>query len=250
MNYKLLIIILAIIIETLKQNKITSFKKLQTATNLSNDNLQKQLEALQKYYIIKGEITDPEDGSYTFYHLTKQGEKFHLLLLDFLIKIYDIISEPISDTFVIDKKSFKVILKLMKLDDVQRIFEHSKIVLIEQDYSKLKQFSYQQKDKKLENFLDDKKQIIISSRYNDIEGSTKINHYLRKIRKLSSYESRLVVTCIDEHASLITDDTKIQSAAKSLGILCTNSNTVQELNDVNYLWKKFNKFLIKKHNGK
>ena len=234
------------IIEILEQNKRASFKKLQTETNLSNDSLQKQLEKLQKYCLVKGEITDPENGSYAFYHLTKLGTEFRSLLLDFLNKTQDIKPEPISDTFVIDEKSFRDIFEMIKLDGLQRIFNHSKIMLTDHDYSELKQFAYDQDDEKLESFLNDEKRVITSSTYNDVESSTKIDYYLRRIKKLSSYESRLVVTCIDEKTSLVTDNTKIQSAARNLGIMCANSNAVLELNEDDYLWEKFYELSLKK----
>ena len=60
----------AIIVDTIDKNKRSSFKELQQKTKLSNDKLRKQLEKLQKYCIIKGEVTSPDNGSYSFYHLT------------------------------------------------------------------------------------------------------------------------------------------------------------------------------------
>ncbi len=239
-----------LIIETLEQNERASFKKLQTETNLSNDSLQKQLEKLQKYCIVKGEITDPENGSYAFYHLTKLGMEFRSLLLDFLNKTHDVKPEPISDTFVVDEKSFKDIFEMVQIEGLQRIFNHSKIMLTDHDYSELKQFAYDQDNEKLESFLNDEKQVFISSTYNDVESSTKIDYYLRRIKKLSSYESRLVVTCIDEKTSLVTDNIKVQSAARSLGIICANSNVVLELNEGDYLWENFYELSLKKPEGR
>lgn len=233
------------IIETLEQNKQASFKKLQIETGLSNDGLQKRLEKLQKYCIIKGEITDPEGGSYAFYHLTKLGIEFRSSLVGFLNETQNIKPQPISDEFVIDEKSFRYISERVKLDGIQRIFDHSKIWLINHDYSELKQFAYDQDDEKLENFLNDEKQVLISSTYNDVESSTKIDYYLRRIKKLSPYESRLIVTCIDGKTSLVTDNTKIQSAARSLGIMCASSNAVLELNEGDYLWEKFYELSLK-----
>lgn len=240
----------AIIIETINQNNRASLKKLKTATNLSNEGLRKQLEKLQKYCVIKGEITDPEDGSYSFYCLTKLGKDLRSLLLEFLDKTHEIKPAPISDSFVIDEKTFKHILNTVKLDGLKRIFDHSKIILTDHDYSELKQSSYEQDDEKLENFLNDEKQVIISSTYNDEVSSTKIDYYLRRAKKLSSYESRLVVSSIDEKASLVSDNIKVQSAARSLGVMCANSDAVIELNDGDYLWEKFYELSLKNSDAK
>lgn len=240
----------AIIIETIDQNKRASFKKLKVVTNLSNEGLRKQLEKLQKYCVIKGEITDPEDGSYSFYHLTKLGKDFRSLLLDFLDKTHEIKPVPITDSFVIDEKTFRHVLNIVKLDGLKRIFDHSKIILTDHDYSELKQLAYEQDDEKLESFLNDEKQVIISSTYNDEVSSTKIDYYLRRAKKLSSYESRLVVSTIDEKASLVSDNTKVQSAARSLGAMCANSEAILELNDGDYLWEKFYELSLKKSDAK
>lgn len=235
----------AIIIETLAKKKRASFKELRSISNLSNEGLQKRLETLQKYCIIKGELSDPEGGSYLFYRLTKFGEEFRSILHDSLDRASQVKPMQVSDSFVIDGQSFRNILDKVKLEGLKQIFDHSKIVLTDHDYSQLKELVYEQDNEQLEDFLNNTKQVIISSTYNDEEDSTKLEYHLRRAKKLSSYEARLVVTSVDTNASLITDNEKIQSAARSQGILCANSASVLELPKGDYLWEKFFELSLK-----
>ena len=241
----------AIIVDTIDKNKRSSFKELQNKTKLSNDKLRKQLEKLQKYCIIKGEVTSPDNGSYSFYHLTKLGKELHEVLLDSLVKSSDIHPEPISDRFVIDSTAFKNILNKVHLDSLKQIFDHSKIVLTDHDYSELKELSYEHDDTSLEDFLNNEEQVIICSTYDDVQSSTKIEYYLKRIKKLSSsYETRLIVSAIDTKSSLITDNEKIQTAARSLGVMCSNSDAVFELQKEDYLWEKFYELSLKQSDAK
>lgn len=239
-----------VIIETIDQNKRASFKELQLKTNLSNDGLQKQLEKLQKYCIIKGEITNPDNGSYSFYHLTELGKELRLVLLDSLEKTSEIHPEPISDRFVIDANAFKNILTKVELSGLKQIFNHSKMVLTDHDYSELKELSYEQNYEYLEDFLNNENQVILCSTYDDVESSTKIDYYLRRIKKLSPHETRLIVSAIDTKSSLITDNEKTQTAARSLGVMCSNSDAVFELQKEDYLWEKFYELSLKQSDAK
>ena len=100
----------AVILETIGKSKHVSFKTLLDVTKLSNAVLTKHLEKLQEYSLIKGTLSDPENGSYSFYSLTNLGQTFRDLLYDFLIKSMDIQPDPISNKFIIDFESFKTIL--------------------------------------------------------------------------------------------------------------------------------------------
>lgn len=239
----------AVILETITQRKHASFKELLEITKLSNDGLTIQLEKLQKYALIKGELTDPKGGSYSFYRLTKLGEQFRSILHDALEKSNDVKPDPISDKFVIDAESFLKILEKRQIDGLKKIFDHCKIVCTNRDYSILTQLADKLDNESLRDFLDDEKLVIISETYNDVDNSARIEHHLRRAKKLQN-EARLVVTAIDTGASLITNNERIASAARSMGVMCGNTDAVLELKEDDYLWEKFYELSLQKSDAK
>jgi len=240
----------AIIVETIAKRKHASYKELKNVTQLSNDGLTRQLEKLQKYSLIKGELTDPKDGSYSFYRLTKLGKELRVILHDTLVKTSNVNPDPISDMFVIDSETLTNILTHRKIHGLKRIFDHCKIVLTNHDYTNLKQLADKNDDGSLEDLLDDDKLVIISTVYNDEISNAKIEHHLRRVKRLVPHEARLIATAIDLNASLIADNKKIQGAARSFGVMCANTAAVLELKEGDYLWEKFYELSLRKSDAK
>lgn len=235
-----------VILNSIVTKKRVSFNELKNITKLSNDGVTKQLEKLQKYSLVKGELADPKNGSYAFFHLTKLGEEFFNALHDMLIKTNEIQPEPISDKFVIDFEGFEKILNHKKLEGLRKIFDHSKIVMTNSTYASAKNMVDENSDTNLEKFLENEDQVIISTAYKDVESSGKLEYYLKRIKKLLPNEARLVATAIDSQASLITDNEKISTAARSLGIISASVDAVMELKKGDYLWRSFFELSLKK----
>jgi len=240
----------AIIIETIAKRKHVSFKDLLEITGLSIDGLTIQLEKLQKYSLIKGELSDPKNGSYSFYILTKLGKEFRSILHDALEKATLVQPNPMYDKFVLDAQAFLTILKKKKIEGLNQIFDHCKIVLTNRDYSILKQVADEKKLDHISDFLENEKTVIISEYYEDEDDGARREHYLRRIRKLVADQARLITTAIDLNASLITDEEKVATAARGMGVMCGNTAAVLELKQGDYLWEKFYELSLKKSDSK
>ncbi len=233
------------IIEILAREKHASFKMLRHETNLSSEKLRMRLGKLQKHRLVRGEITDPKDGSYLFYCLTQSGKDIRLLLHDFLHKSDTISPETLTRSFVVDEDAFRYIMKIVGIDGLKRIFHRLHIVLTDDGYSKLKQLAYEQNDEILESFLGDEDRVIIHSTYHDEVSCTKTDYHLRRIKKLTPDEARLVVSAMDAKASLITNRLNVQSAATSLGVACASADAVANLGKEEFLPDKFFEMSLK-----
>ncbi|MDE1766297.1 MAG: hypothetical protein KGI27_08520 [Thaumarchaeota archaeon] len=229
----------AIILETIAKKKRVTFKDLSSITELPNESLSKQLEKLQKFSMIRGELTDPEGGSYSFYYLTKLGEEFRIILHEMLQKTIDVKPDQISDKFVIDSESFKKISEQKTINEIKQIFSRCKIIFTNHDFSTSMELAVANKNESLESFLNDENLIEISETYHDEVTRTRTEYYLRRIKRLLPNKARLIATAKDLKASIITDDDKIASAARGLGIMCAKSNPILELQKGEILRDKF-----------
>lgn len=240
----------AIIIETVAKRKHVSFKDLLEVTGLSNDGLTIQLEKLQKYSLIKGELTDPKNGSYSFYTLTKLGKEFRSILHEALEKAALVQPSPMHEKFVLDSQAFLTILKKKRIEGINQIFDHCKIIFTNRDYSILKQVADEKKYDYISDFLENEKFVIISEYYEDEDGGSRIEHYLRRIKRIMADQARLIVTAIDLDASLITDNERVATIARGMGVMCGSTKAVLELKEGDYLWEKFYELSLKKSDSK
>lgn len=240
----------AIIIETISKKRQSTFKDLREATGLSNDGLTRHLVKLQKYSLIKGKLSDPKNGSYSFYHLTRLGEELRSILHNVLDKTTNIHPDPISDKIIFDSQSFLNILKIKKIDGMKVLFNNCKLVFTTHDYFILETVVDEMNNEKLSDFLEDEKFVSVSSYYNNEEDCSKAEHHLRVIKRLLPQEARLVVTAIDLKASVISDSEKILSAARDRGIMCASTEAVLELNKEDKIRDKFYEMSLKKSDSK
>ena len=240
----------AIIIETIAKQRNVSFKDLRDATGLSNDGLTGHLDKLQKYSLIKGETAVPENGSYSFYHLTKLGDELRSILHDVLDKTADIHPDPISNKMILDYQGFLNILKSKDIDGIKLLFNNCKLVFTTYDYSALETVANETNNDKLSDFLGDEKYIIVSSYYSDEEISSKLEHHLRRVKRLLAHQARLIVTAVDLKASVISDNKKILSAGRNRGIMCTSTNAILELKNEDNIRDKFYEISLKKSDSK
>lgn len=229
----------AIILETIAKKKRVTFKELLTSTEISNESLSKQLEKLQKFSMVRGELTDPEGGSYSFYYLTKLGEEFRVILHEMLQKTIDVKPDQISDKFVIDSESFKKMSTQKTIKEIKQIFSGCKIIFTNHDFALSMESAVTDKNELLESFLNDESLVEISDAYNDEVTRTRTEYYLRRIKKLLPNKARLIATAKDLKASIITDDDKVVSAARGLGIMCAKINPILELQKDEILRDKF-----------
>lgn len=240
----------AIIIETIAKRKHVSFKVLREATSLSNDGLTGHLDKLQKYSLIKGELSDPKNGSYSFYHLTRLGKELRVILHDVLEKTIDIHPDPISDKIIIDSQSFLNILKNKNFDEIKSIFNNCKLVFTTHDYSTLEIIANERNNEKLSDFLEDEEYVSVSSYYEDEKYGSKIEHHLRKIKRLLPQDARMVATAVDLNASIISDNNKILSAARNRGVMCATVDAILELNKEDNIREKFYEISLRKSDSK
>lgn len=240
----------AIIIETIAKRRHVSFKDLRDATGLSNDGLTGHLDKLQKYSLIKGETSVPENGSYSFYYLTKLGNELRSILYDVLDKTADIHPDQISNKMILDYQGFLNILKSKDIDGIKLLFNNCKLVFTTYDYSALETVANESNNDKLSDFLEDEKYIIVSSYYDDEEDCSKLEHHLRRVKRLLPHEARLIVTAIDLKASVISDNKKILSAGRNRGIMCTSTDAILELKNEDDIREKFYEISLKKSDSK
>ena len=217
---------------------------------MSNDGLTGHLDKLQKYSIIKGELLDPKHGSYSFYHLTRLGEELRVILHDVLDKTINVHPDPISDKIVLDYQSFLNILKIKNIEGIKLLFNNCKLVFTPYDYSALETIANEKDKEELSDFLVNEKYVIVSSYYDDENENSKIEHHLRKIKRLLPHEARLIVTAIDSKASIISDVNKIILAARNRGIMCATTDAVFELNKEDNIRDKFYEMSLKKSDAK
>ena len=231
-------------LEILYSRKRVTYNELLTLSGLSKSRLTKELEDLQKYLLIRGELSEPENGHYAFYILTDIGIKFHSLLHQFLNVSRDIKIEYLPDKFIIDADSFKNIIQNSDLNDLQKKVSDCKIIFTNSDYAKL--ISYYEHDEKIYDYLFDSNQIIISNAYVNTKITSKKEYYLRTIKKLNPSQARLIATANDINASLISNDPRVLSSAKSLGIICATSDDVLSLKHDEVLQKNFYNISLRK----
>ena len=229
----------AVILETIGKSKHVSFKKLLDATELSNAGLTKHLEKLQEHSLIRGTLSDPENGSYSFYNLTTLGQTFRNLLHDFLTKSTDIQPEPISNKFVIDFESFETILAKKELPYIKRLFKECVIVFTNHDFAELTKFIACNGDDELESYINDEDRVMVSDTYQDVERAVKREYYLKRVKKLSHVESRLVTTAMDLNASVISNNKKILLATRRSGLMCCKVDALMKLDSNERLTDKF-----------
>ena len=229
-------------LEILYSRKRVTYNELLTLSGLSKSRLTKELEDLQKYLLIRGELSEPKNGHYAFYILTDIGIKFHSLLHQFLNMSRDIKIEYLPNKFIIDADSFKNIIQDSDLNDLQRKVSDCKIIFTNSDYAKL--ISYYEHDKKIYDYLFDSDQIIISNAYINTKITSKKEYYLRTIKKLNPSQARLIATANDIGASLISNDPRVLSSAKSLGIICATSDESLKHDEV--LQKNFYNISLRK----
>src|SRR5579872_5956474 len=225
-----------IIIETLAKKKHATLRELLSVTEMSNDGLANRLEKLQKYAIIKWELADQGNGSYSFYRLTKKGEKLRLILHEALEKTSETESVRTSDRFVIDASSFNIIFKQKTVNEIREIFDNCKIILTNSDFASCTEIAIEEENDILENLLYDENFIEIADTYKNVEESTKTEYHLRRAKKLPPNAAILVATARDLNASLISDNEKIRSAARSLDIMTTSTNNILTLQKGKKLW--------------
>ena len=198
-----------------------SFRQMLSTTKQSPDRLRKCLEVLQKYRLVRGEIANPEDGSYLFYRLTESGTDCCEILQDAL-RMQRIIREPPPDKFLIDKQAFVVMANTKGASGMRRLFDRCRVMLIDDDFAEIRNISYES-DGGLDELLDDERLLQIFTEYYDEDSSVSLEYYLRRVKRLPIREARLVASALDGGMALITDNKKMQQAARGVGVMCAGT---------------------------
>lgn len=199
-----------------------SFKQMLSTTKQSPDRLRKCLEVLQKYRLVRGEIANPEDGSYLFYRLTESGTDCCEILQDALRSMQRIIREPPPDKFLIDKQAFVIMANIKGASGMRRLFDRCRVMLIDDDFAEIRNISYES-DGGLDDLLDDERLLQIFTEYYDEDSSVSLEYYLRRVKRLPIREARLVASALDGGMALITDNKKMQQAARGVGVMCAGT---------------------------
>ena len=223
------------ILGILKVDVQASFLELRSRSGLSNEGLRKRLEDLQRYHMIKGNVSHSEKGVRVTYDLTDLGGRVYRLLLDSLDYMYEMDTRLASNQFVLDMEAFQEIVRISGIRGMRQIFAHSKIILRKVDHGKLKQSAHDKDDLDMELLLNDTSTVSMAPAPSKDKVLTGIEQHLRKAKRLNADYSDLIVTAIGLGASLITDNVSAQSAARSMGVVSAGSANVSNLRGANLL---------------
>ena len=223
------------ILGMLRVDAQASFLELRSKSGLSNDGLRRRLEDLQRYHMIKGNVSHSEKNVRVTYGLTDLGNRVYRLLLDSLDCMYEMNTKLASNRFVLDTDAFQEIVRISGSQGIRQIFAHSKIILRKADHCKLKQNAHDKEDLDMELLLNDPDVVSMAPAPSKDKISTGIEQHLRKTKRLNGDYSNLVVTAIGLGASLITDNVNVQSAARSMGVVSAGSANVLNLRGANLL---------------
>lgn len=217
------------ILGTLRVDVQASFLELRSGCGLSNEGLRRRLEDLQRYRMIKGGISPAEKGVRVTYGLTDLGDRVYRLVSDSLDCMYEMDTKLASNRFVLDAEAFQEIVRISGIRGMRRTFARSKIMLRKADHIKLEQNARDKKDPDVTLLLSDSDVVSIAPAPSKDKTLTRIEQHLRKAKRLSADHSDLIVTAIGLGASLITDNTGVQSAARSMGVASAGSTNVSYL---------------------
>jgi len=216
------------IFEIIAESDHVTFLGLKKQTKLSTDGLAKHLNQLFDNYLIKI-IMSKEGENYTKYILTRKGESFHKILHNVLVDLGKIPSRYETNKFVIDATGFWKLIEKSGVTKIAHLFRNSKIVLTNSDFSKILEMNEENNDLCLEEFLYSDELIEVPRTYNDSENGIMTEFYLRRSLRLEKDDAEAVALAADLDASLISDNSKILQAAKRLGILCIDLQSVIEM---------------------
>ena len=237
------------IFEIVAESKKVTFEDLHQRTGLSYDGLAKHLKQLFDNYLIKQYVQKSNDDKYAFFTLTQKGEYFHDLLHNVLMELANIPEDDVSHLFVMDAGTFWKLAQAQKIPKITKIFRDSKIVFTNTDFSCILERNEENDDIVLEEFLYSDECVQVSTVYEDVVNSTMCEYHLRRSKKLSQPDAQVVATAVDLGASLISDNQKLLQTAKSLGILCTDLNSVLEMNEALPLNQQFYKLANKSYDS-
>ncbi len=216
-----------------------SFLELRSGSGFSNEGLRKRLEDLQRYHMVRGNVSPSKKSVRVTYSLTDLGGRVYRLLLDSRDCMCEMDTRLASNQFVLDAEAFQEIVRVAGVRGMRQIFAHSKIILRKSDHDKLKRNAQDNKDLDVELLLNDPDVVSIAHVPSKDEMLAGIERHLRKAKRLNADYSDLVVTAVGLGASLITDNASVRSAARSMGIVSAGSTNVSNLRDTNLLQDVF-----------
>lgn len=217
------------IFEIIAESNHVTFSELIKKTKLGNESLSGHLNKLFENYLIKV-IMSKEGEKYTKYVLTKKGEYFHDILHDVFAQLSRIPERYETYKFVIDAKSFWNLYKKLGAQKIGKLFRDSKIIFTNNDFSQLLEMNEENDDMVLEEFLYSEQIVEVPRVYQDSENGVMTEFYLRRSSRLEKMDSQIVALAADLDASLISENAEILQAAKKLGILCVNLDSILQMN--------------------
>lgn len=237
------------IFELIKKSEHVTFQELRVDTKLSKSGLSAHLNQLFDNYLIKV-IMSKEGDNYTKYVLTKKGEYFHKLLHKVFEELNKIPHKYETNQFVIDGKSFWKLYEKFGVEKIASLFRDSKIVLTNTDFSFILERNEENDDKVLEELLYSEELVEVPRTYEDTEESVMNEFYLRRTIKIEETDAQVVALAADLNGSLISDNPKILQAAKKLGILSVDLNSVFDMDITKPLAEQFYELANKKYDPK
>ena len=227
------------VLRTLMVDGHASFLDLRSGSGLSNEGLRRRLEDLQRYHMIRGEVRTLENGVRVFYSLTNMGDMLYRLLLTTLDRACEMDAMPASDRFVLDADALLKIVRIAGVGATREIFARSKIILRGDDHGRLARAVRGKGDSNIGLLLNESGMVSIAQTRPKTELLSGVEQHMRKAKKLGLDGSDLVVTAMSQNASLITDNARVQSAARSMGIMSTGSENVASLRGTKLLREVF-----------